>query len=384
MLRDVLDPVIATWVDVLACSIAARCERGRGLLAYTVRITPLICKDARDLWRAEDRAPYLVAFCNYLFGAGHKLRYLDRLPTAMFQALPNIEGMAGVHMLAQRVHTIEAIHALRTEAAQKMDAETDEQLSEYAGYETEEYPVANLPPSVRCFVAFVEMAHLHYLAHASYPRSFCTCQRVGCTRPALMQPPDPETIDESSDAEYWTCCRDGRSKAPHAHLPSDMSFCSYGCFAATNSEFKRVVSFAIETPACLTRRGCGPTPSRLYRAALSRNSAMERKLLRSEAKTTMHYPATMADHERLTRERITMLSVDAGLLYAAECICDLPRTRELPQAENWRDNAVCYKNVVTNVRDLYLKYGGGRMTKTGNERWLSKVKDVALKIFSKS
>jgi len=380
-LQHVLDPIISTWVELLATSIEGGAARwkGRGVLAWAVKVAPLIVKEARNLWRAELRAPFLIAYCNFYYGTGaHKTRYLDGLPASMMAAPP--PNPTVVQMLAARVMELKDIRQARINRVRQLDKE-----GPYGLEERVVTPVPDLPAVVYEMVNHVVLTHESFVAHASYWRHFCTCQRVECTRPALMQPPDPEAIDASSDAEYWTCCRDGRSKAPHAHLPSDMSFCSYGCYAAANSEFQRVVSFAIKTPPCLTRRGSKPTPSRLYRAALSRNSAMERELRQSVARKTVHYPSTMADHERLTRERITMLSVDAGFLYAAECLAQAPKRlqplRELPYAEDWRENAVCHLTAVERVRDLYLKFGGGRMTKTGDERWLGHVKSLVFEIF---
>lgn len=386
-LQHVIDPVISTWVELLSCSIdgGEACALGRGLLAWAVKVAPLINKDVRDHWRVELRAPYLLAYCNFFYGRGtHKTRYLDALPVPMLAAPPP-EPI--VQLLASRALELQDIRQARVNCVRRLDKEGPGDAS-HENPERASYPVPDLPAVVRAMVDHVEAVHLSFAAHASYLRHFCTCQRIGCTRPALIRPPDPETIDMSSNAEYWTCCRDGKSKAPNACLPSDMSFCSHGCFAAANSEFQRVVSFEIETPACLARNGSGPTPSRLFRAALSRNSAMERSLMRSQAKKTVHYPSTMADHERLKRERIMMLSVDAGLLYAAECLYDFPPRllpmRQLPRTEDWRSDAACYTDAVANVRTLYLKYGGGRMTKTGNERWLGYVKDAARQIFDVS
>ena len=59
-----------------------------------------------------------------------------------------------------------------------------------------------------------------------------------------------------------------------------MSFCCHGCYKAANAEFKRVEykRFEIVTPLCQTRRGAGPTPERLYRAAVKRNLGIAREL----------------------------------------------------------------------------------------------------------
>jgi len=378
-----LDPLVATWVELLAQSIKRRHQDGyQGVLAYVVKVAPLLCKEARDLWRAETRAPYLLTFCNYLYGSGYRTRYLDALPLQLMAAPPPVV----VDDRPLPAPELFEMHEERRKLAEQLatmvwDDATDESDRQCL------YPAPGLPTVVRCFTGHIEDKHHRYTRHASYARVFCTCQRVGCVRPALLQVPETDP-DESSDAEYWSCCRDGSAPAPDARLPSDMCFCSHGCFAATNSEFQRIVSFKIETLVCPTRHGGAMTPSRLYRAALSRNAALERALLRAGAQPTVHYPSTMADHERLQRDRITMLSVDAGLLYAAECLYQAPARlkprRPLPRTEGWRKKASCFLRAVENVRKLYLQYGGGRITKTGNERWLRFVKSQTLKIFTPS
>ncbi len=378
-----LDPLVATWVELLAQSIKRRREDGfQGVLAYVVKQTPLFCKEARDLWREETRAPYLLTFCNYLYGGGHRARYLDALPLQLLVAPPPVL----TDERPRPAPELFEMHEERKKLAEQLATAVWDDASDESDRQCL-YPAPGLPTVVRCLVGHIEERHFQYKRHASYRRVFCTCQRVGCERPALLQVPETKP-EESSDAEYWSCCRDGRSPAPDARLPSDMCFCSHGCFAAANSEFQRVVSFKIETPACLTRGGGAITPSRLYHAALSRNRTMERSLLSSNAKRTVHYPSTMADHERLQRDRITMLSVDAGLLYAAECLPPAPKrlkpSRPLPRTEGWRKKASCFLGAVEKVRTLYLKYGGGEMTKTGDERWLGHVKSATLKIFDVS
>lgn len=86
-----LDPLVATWVELLAQSIKRRHQDGyQGVLAYVVKVAPLLCKEARDLWRAETRAPYLLTFCNYLYGSGYRTRYLDALPLQLMAAPPPV------------------------------------------------------------------------------------------------------------------------------------------------------------------------------------------------------------------------------------------------------------------------------------------------------
>lgn len=389
MLEVALHPLVATWVQLLAHSIQTKQLKGRGMLCRAVKLSPLINKEARDLWRGEPRAPYLLAFCRYLFAPelpklAPSFRYLDGLPLDTLLVVPNPNPSQATPMLAQRADTIETIHKERVALAKRIDSANHSELAEMNGFEAADHPIPNLPPEVRCFMAHVASTHAHYAAHPSYQRFFCVCQRKGCARPTLMQPPDAP-VGQSSDAEYWACCRDGKNPPPEANLPSDMSFCTYGCFMASNREFQSMVSFAIETPPCRLRGKEVPTPAKLFRAALSRNSALERSLRTKEVLHTHHYPSSKADRERVMRDRITMLSVDAGLLFAAMRMVDMPRAlrprRSLPHTENWRKDAVCYTTAVERVRDLYLVHGGERITKTGNERWLNVVKGEALRIF---
>ena len=343
-------------------------------------------KEARDLWRGELRAPYLLAFCRFLFAPSLPMpiakRYLDWLPVETLDVVPESNPFPTSD--SRRADTIETIQKERCTIAKKLNKANLSELSDCVGFDRVEYPVPNLPAEVRCFMAHVEMTHAHYALHSSYRRFFCTCQRKGCNRPTLIQPPDA-AVGQSSDMEYWACCRDGRNLSPEANLPSDMSFCSHGCFVASNREFQSMVTFEIVTPPCRLRGKEVPTPAKLFRAALSRNSSLERSLRTKEVLQTHHYPSSKADRERLMRDRVTMLSVDAGLLLAAMRIVDMPRTlrprRSLPRTENWRKDAECYLTAVERVRDLYLVHGGGRITKTGNERWLNAVKGEALRIF---
>ena len=385
-----LDPVIATWVDLLAQSIQAQCLEGRGIMAYAVKVAPLLNKEARDLWRAEARAPYLLTYSNYVLDCGHRLRYLDALPADVL-AQPLYKSWGGYKITPRKAIEVQDMHQARTNRALRIEKEgVDPDVHNcLRATKKPDYPIPNLPVGVRSLVEHVESHHRAFAMHASYKRYFCTCQRVGCTRPALLQAPET-TEGESSEAEYWACCRDGRTPAPDAQLPSDMAFCSHGCFIAANNEFQRVVKFEIVTPLCETRRSGGgqkPEIEGLYRAALRRNSGLERTLLRSPIQKTKHYPSKQSDHERLRRDRITMLSVDVGLLYAAYWLHYLPRShpsrpnRQLPHTESWRARAQCYLKAVERVREIYLQHGGGRITKTGDERWLRIVKDRALWIF---
>ena len=99
----------------------------------------------------------------------------------------------------------------------------------------------------------------------------------------------------------------------------------------------------------------------------------------------MHYPSSMANREQMLRGNTTMLSVDLGLLYAAKLVHELPErcrpNRSLPRTEDWRKHSACYLNAATRVREVYMKYGRGKLARGGTEFWLERLRDQLLTIF---
>ena len=374
MLVDVLEPLVPTVVHLLSESFRQNQSDGRGILAYLVRVLPLLNREARDLWRKENDAPLLLTLCDYLFSTGHRGRYLDGvLPSTNEDEHWTLPFDA--HTVRVRsVLSVESIHTMRAQNAKRLCEEPR------APPNTEETASSG-------FMLTIAQMHHSFKLHPSYARHFGTCQRVGCTRPALLTPPETESEadDEPSEAEYWKCCRDGRAPPPTSSLPSDMSFCCQGCYKATNSEFKRLVKFNIDTPACDTRRNAAPTPSRLYRAAVKRNLAIARGLRAQGQVETKHYPRTMANRDTMLREQTTMLSVDLGVLYAASIVHELPErlrpNRTLPRTDDWRKQATCYLSAICRVRVIYMKYGRGELARGGTELWLKRLRDHALEIF---
>ena len=376
-LTDALGPLVPTAVHLLSKSIRLREAEGRGILAYLVRVLPLLNREAYELWRAEHDAKMLLTLCSYLFRSNHRGRYLDGvLPDDANDPHNWSEPLESELMPSpRRVIELADIHAMR---------------------ETRARSLCNTPPAnpssegsdlPLCFTLTIVQDHLAYKQHASYLHSFTECQRVGCVRPAWITAPEPTDDDDdaSSAAEYWKCCRDGRAPPPASSLPSDMSFCCHGCYKAASAEFKRLVKFDIVTPISQTRNGGATTPSRLYRAAIKRNADMARTMGAHGKIETKHYPSTMANRERLLVEQRTMLSVDLGLLYAASIVQELPPRlrpkRPLPCSEDWRNHASSYLSAICNVRNVYKQFSAPVITRTGNELWLRRLRDKALHIF---
>ena len=329
-LSDALDPLVPTAVHLLSESVRLQAEGGRGILAYLVRVLPLVNREARDLWRKERAVPQLLTLCDYLFGSTkHRTRYLDGvLPNEEDDPHDWVATLDPANMPSARpVLEVEDIHSVRT--------------------------VAATGRGERHFMETIVREHRAFMRHYSYHMHFGTCQRVGCTRPALLTPPgheaggvdDDDYVGGGGAAEYWKCCRDGNHPAPLSNLPSNMSFCSHGCYRATSLEFKRLVKFDIVTPPSQVRNGVAPSPAKLLRAAIKRNSDAARTMRRPEDTKTRHYPSTMANRERLLREQATMLSVDLGVLYAMSIVHQLPSTsgpkpaRALPCRDDWREHA---------------------------------------------
>ena len=379
-LSDALEPIVPTAVHLLSDSLLADEEEGRGRLAYFVRALPLLCREARDLWRKERATvQWLLTYCDYLYPhpRSHRRRYLDGVLPADQQdawlwhhpwsdAFKPERGRPAI--------TLADTFKNRQALAEKHDA------TRATGEPRDLHPAQR-------FLYALSKAHLEFALHPSFGRHFTECQRVGCKRPALVVPPPPEPDEEApSAAEYWKCCRDGRKPPPRASLPSDMSFCSHGCYKVTNAEFKRLVRFDIETPLCASRHGpTTPSPAHLYRAALKRNQAIARRVRSQEQVKTKHYPSTMANREQLIREQTTMLSVDMGLLFAASIVDQLPASlrpdRPLPCTENWRDHARGYLGAVERVRELYKAYGKGLLARDGTELWIRRLHSQVLEIF---
>jgi len=378
-LVDALEPLVPTAVHMLSESIRLRKEEGRGILAYLVRVLPLLNREAYELWRDEHEVQMLLTICSWLFPplkSNYRARYLDGvLPSEANDAHNWTEPLDPAIMPAPR----RVIELADIRAGRRMRAKA----------------LCNTPPNLdgdgvdatAQFMLSIVQEHLAFKQHASYRHSFTQCQRVGCSRPAWITPPEPtyEDDDAPSEAEYWKCCRDGRAPPPESSLPSDMSFCCHGCFKAASAEFKRFVKFDIVTPPSQTRNGGATTPSRLYRTAIKRNADAARTMRTHEEVETKHYPSTMANRERMLTERKMMLSVDLGLLYAASIVHELPLrlrpARPLPCREDWREHAGSYLNAICRVRDIYRQHSGPVITRTGNELWLRRLRDSALDIF---
>ena len=378
--KQALEPVIPTVVQLLAEDIKSNREEGRGCLAYFLRVLPLLCKEAWDLWRKEDEAKSLLTLCDYLYDSGHRSRYLDGVlpnpdPEDWDQPLnPTLTPTEPKPIIA-----LESVLANRRKWAEKMV----ESMAKI-GWEQ---------PTAVAFHQFILTQHCEWKLHDRYRLYFGTCQREGCSRPALLmppsaeeEPPDPEDDDAPSEAEYWKCCRDGRAPPPRSSLPSDMAFCCHGCYRATNAEFKRLVKFDIATPLCQTRgKPKAPCPDSLYRAAVKRNIGIARELKAMTNVKTNHYPPTMATREAMLREYTMVLSVDLGLLFAASIVAQQSgrnrTSRPLPSTEDWRKHGTLYFNPICYVRDVYLKYGRGELARGGSELWLRRLHDRALRVF---
>ena len=373
-----LEPLVPTVVHLLAEDIRFNRERGRGCLAYLLRVLPLLCKEAWELWCKEDEAKSLLTLCSYLYESHHKGRYLDGvLPGADPADWDAPLQPFLMPTVPQPIIALESILENRKKWAESMVASMAK--------------LESAQPTAVAFHQFMMTQHCAWKLHDRYLLYFGTCQREGCSRPALLIPPSaeeqpPEPDDAPSNAEYWQCCRDGRAPPPSSALPSDMAFCCHGCYRATNAEFKRLVTFDIVTPPCQSRgKPKEPSPDSLYRAAVKRNIGIARELRGMTDVKTKHYPRTMANREAMLREYTTMLSVDLGLLFVASIVAQQSgrtrTSRPLPYTEDWRKDGKLYFNPICFVRDVYLKYGRGELARGGTELWLRRLHDRALKVF---
>ena len=330
-----------------------------------LRVLPLN-RHACDLCLARTGRSVSLTLCDYLYKTGHRDRYLDGVLHR-----PNMgpEDVAKLYDDLEKkpkaLLTLELI-LLRRQKLPKRSARTPASLRTRSLVDDR---------TAHQFYLSIWQMHTAFRAHPRHTEVFTECQRAGCSRPALLKRTphgqDEEEDDESSEAEYWKCCRDGDSPPPMSSLPSSMAFCCYGCFKAASAEFRQMIKFDIVTPATPVRKaksrhahkrrdGGTSTPAQLYRAAVQRNLAIDKQLRNQPQVTTQHYPSSMANRERLQRERITMLSVDLGLLYAASIVTHMNPKHPLPNRDNWRDYPKFYIDAVCRVRHIYLAYGQGR------------------------
>ena len=388
-LSEAIEPLVPTVANLLSESFKYGHSHGRGALAYLLRVLPLLNRHACDLWRKEQGVPYLLTLCDYLYKTGHRDRYLDGVLHR-----PNMgpEDVAKLYDDLEKkpkaLLTLELILLRRQKLA--------EALSENPGLFADALSWSTIEPPSQFYLSIWQM-HNAFREHPRYKEVFTECQRAGCSRPALLKRTphgqDEEEDDESSEAEYWKCCRDGDSPPPMSSLPSSMAFCCYGCFKAASAEFRQMIKFDIVTPATPVRKaksrhahkrrdGGTSTPAQLYRAAVQRNLAIDKQLRNQPQVTTQHYPSSMANRERLQRERITMLSVDLGLLYAASIVTHMNPKHPLPNRDNWRDYPKFYIDAVCRVRHIYLAYGQGQLARGDeSELWMRRLRDRLLDIF---
>jgi len=381
-LSDALEPLVPTVAHALFEDLKHGRTHGRGALAYLMRVLPLINREARDRWRKEPNVAIMLTMCAYLYDSGHRDRYLDGV---LFD--DETDAMATQYQAFEPkpkgILDLTTVHIRRKETAEKL--QNNPSLFAHA------CPGIQLPLPTQFYLSIWQM-HSAFRRHPRYSLYFAECQRVGCTRPALIETPGiaaadaDDDDDESSEAEYWKCCRDGKTPRPTSSLPSDMIFCCHGCYKIANSEFKRLVKFDIETPSTSSRLGGPTTPTQLYRSAVKRNLSIIRQMRDQPEVKTQHYPSSMADREQLLRERTIMLSVDLGLLYVASFLHDAPERlqpdRPLPNRDNWREHASSYLSAAANVRDVYLQYGKGKLAKGDtNELWMRRLRDRLFHIF---
>ncbi len=390
-----------TLVALLEASLLEDADEfGRGALARAVRVLPLACVEAGTLARANPRAPLLLALCDYIYGTGPRARYCDGLPLAVSPAHgPQFDDNDVImEAYAQHPHALETYFEQRDEWSDILLLKT-EQL-----YWVPDLPI-DLPERVLAFVARMRKEHMYMRHHPQYDRFFTTCQRKGCTRPALTVPPKPKmttTPKARSGHEYWELCATGSATLNARRQPRNMSFCCEGCFRVVDREFRANVDTLADVesadflPRSSRRDGAAPgavtigpcSARRLYEAALLRNARLDRRIRKGlvTAPTPRHYPLTGAEAETMRQQAIDAVNVDLGVLFAAAIVANNPlnwRPASLPSTTDWRKRVNPYRNAVAKVRGLYKKYADSNSvcTNTGT-RWMRKVRKASQGLFT--
>ena len=388
-----------TLVTLLEASLLEDADEfGRGALARAVRVLPLACVEAGTLARANPRAALLLALCDYIYGTGPRARYCDGLPLAVSpRTAPQFDRNNVIpEAHAQHPHALETCFEQRNEWSDILPLEHD------LLFWVQDLPT-DLPERVLAFVARMRREHMWMRHHPQYDRFFTTCQRKGCTRPALIVPPKPKMAKapKPSSHEYWQLCATGSATLNARRHPRNMSFCCEGCFRAVDHEFRTMVDTLADVEAAefLPRAGrtsgaapgtviVGPCKTvKLYEAALLRNATLDRRISkgRSAAPPTRHYPLSEADAKVMQQQAIDAVNVDLGVLFAAAIMAshsESYRPAALPRATDWRNRINAYRSVVTRVRGIYKQYADSKgVCRGGNTRWMGRVRRACTNMF---
>ena len=409
------DPLVAVIVDVLRVQIdeqqqqhaperAGGTARARETL-FTWRmlqVAPLLCREARDQWRAQPLAPWLLMYNLNVLGILHsnRSRYYDAIPSSIdFGSSSGAPPGAphGIKIAADSrkwVSTDWLIEARRqyARAVDRGDTNPNERLYGHPNQWLATDAVPNdLPLPVRRLVGFMRFLHSRsrhaLLLHAPETEAALllqqqpvlgggvldeVCARKGCARTASSV---PRAAQQS--LEYWELCRTGAAGAQSSSpFCSDYNFCSITCEQQTVAEHGRLVHCcyagapapldAIEFLRPGRRTGARthgerqqaaaaapvvPT-ARLLQAARERNELVRRRMHRAELPSgTKHLPMSIEGVVAMRRSLVLALNVDTALLYAASILSELPKTQRpkkaMPTQAEWRR--------CENTRTLYLK-----------------------------
>jgi len=287
-----------------------------------------------------------------------------------------------------------------------------------------------LPEPVRRFLGFVR--YWSNVLHSSLYLSTKVriCDHKHCLRTCSAQPP-PGAKDQTGFAgDYWAFAIAGLQNEPMemADWPPHMCYCSKACFDAAGAEFLSKVRCCSEPeleaapapPRVRRAGGAGggdPGPARLYRAALERNQVVGRRLReqgRHSGDLLPNGDVRFLKHFRFAHPRIGLhsqgaalldyqaafvdaLNIDAGLLFAASIVSELPAAHRqykvLPWCARWREGTILHRNALCRVRQLYAEHhlkkqtrpstSADLVTSTSGTRpaWLEAVKTHAQTIF---
>ena len=179
-LSEALEPIVSTSIQMLSDSLLSDDEKRRGRLAHLVRVLPLLCREARDLWRKERRpVQYLLTYFDYLYPHPHSHRnwYLDGVipddhrDSWLWHHHWRREYAPGRGRFAI---SLSDILKKRSLLAENHDA------TRSTGEPHDLHPAQR-------FLYTLSQIHMEFTGRDN--RRFTVCQRVGCKRPAFVVAP---------------------------------------------------------------------------------------------------------------------------------------------------------------------------------------------------
>ena len=384
----VFNHAIQRACDFVDCAhlldVAEQAERRANF--YLIETLPLCCKQLLASARADPRYVVLVAYEYarlHLATSGFFHDGIGRALTLFTGPSPvSLQPAALRHLSFREVLEDRSSTATRLEALQPRDVERL-----FAEHRLDDLP-ERMPARLHIFVSRLR-AVAQGLGAVKPATAFATCKNLCCARRFLVNPQGVEAcgVGRLAEPTYWALV--GASEATTS--PSK-SFCAEACHREWTRQMERALppdSMTFLEPDKHCRNTGRARVAEALRACVKRNEEASRKL-RAIDKSRYRFPSV--DRRQLASQRmnrVRMLNVDLGLIYAASVIAE-SKTLSVGKvlaasSEGWRSRPRFYASAIRKVQALYDKHHRGEHVTISNvlAHWpfLAKLREKAAIIF---